>query len=109
MLASLSLVGPGTTTPRHKDRSKQVASNELTNDEEAFAKGKLPPTLCTRVRIDVSAVLESNLQPNFHDDRDVCEWLYRAACRLKRGQELNPCIVTVDGKIGAESFARFER
>ena len=124
MLTSLSLVGSGTTTPR-QDRNKRGtakrkqtllslldALNELTNDEEAFPKGELPPALCTRVRIDVSAMPESNLQPSFQDDRDVREWLYRVACRLKRGRELNTCIATVDEylqTIGAESFARFER
>jgi hypothetical protein len=86
ILTSHSLVGSGTATPRH-DRSKRGNSkrkqtllslldalNELTNDEEAFAKGELPPAFCIRVRIDISAVLESNLQPNFQDDRDVREW-----------------------------------
>ena len=124
MLTSPSLVGSGMTTPRH-DTSKRGTSkrkqtllslldalNELTNDEDAFPKGKLPHAFCTHVRVNVSAVLESNMQPSFQDDRDVREWLYRAACRSKRGRELNTCIATVDEylqTIGAESFARFER
>ena len=53
MLTSPSLIGSGTTTPRH-DMTKRGAAkrkqtllslldalNELTNDEEAFAKGEL--------------------------------------------------------------------
>jgi len=84
MLTPLSLVGSGTITPRH-DTSKRGASrkqallslldalNELTNDEDTFPKGELPPAFCTRVQIDVSAVLESNLQPSFQDDHDICE------------------------------------
>lgn len=87
MLTSLSLVGSGTTTPRNEmnkrgaSKRKQTllslldALNELTNDEEAFSKGELPPTFCTRAAIDVSAVLESKLQPSFQDDRDVRECL----------------------------------
>ena len=124
MLTSLSLVGSGTNTPRHDtnkrgtSKRKQTllslldALNELTNDEEAFSKGELPPALCTCVQINVSAVLEPNLQSSFQDDRDVREWFYRTACRLKRGRELNPYIATVDEylqTIGAESFARLER
>ena len=123
-LTSPPLVESGTTTPPHAtgkrgtSKRKQTllslldALNELADDEEAFPKGELPPTFCTRVWIDVPAVLESNVQPSFQDDRDVREWLYRAACRSKRGRELNTCIATVDEylqTIGAESFARFER
>ena len=40
---------------------------------------------CTHVGIDGRAVLESNLQPSFQDDRDVREWLERVACKLKQG------------------------
>ena len=40
---------------------------------------------CIRVGIDERAVLESNLQPHFQDDRDVREWFKRGASRLKRG------------------------
>ena len=124
LLIPPSLVESGTTTPPH-NRSKRSASkrkqtllsildalNELTNDEDAFPKGELPPPFCTRIRIDVSAALESNLRPSFQDDRDVREWLYRAASRLKRGRELNACVATVDEHlqtVGAESLARFER
>ena len=118
------MVGPGTTAPRN-DRSKRGASkqkqtllrlldalNELANDEEAFSKSELPPTLCTHVRIDVSAVLESNLQPGFQDDYDIREWSYRATCKFKCDREPNARIATVDEHlqtIGAESFVRFER
>jgi len=38
---------------------------------------------CTGVWIDGRAVLGSNLQPSFQDDRDVREWFKRAACKLK--------------------------
>ena len=88
------------------------ALNELVNDEETFSKGKLPPALGTCVRINVSAVLEPNLESSFQGDHDVHEWSYRTACRLKRDRELNPCIATVNEHlqtIGAESFARLER
>ena len=86
MLTSLSLVGSGTTTPRH-DMSKRGAAkrkqtllslldalNELTNDEEAFSKGEPPPTSRARAGIDLPAMPESKLQPSFQDDRDVREW-----------------------------------
>jgi len=82
---SLSLVGSGTATPR-RDTSKRGtpkrkqtplslldALNEVTNDEETFSKGELPPALYTCVRINVSAVLEPNLQSGFRDDHDVRE------------------------------------
>ena len=119
--AHISLpVGSGTTTPRH-GKSKRGASkrkqaflslpNELTNDEEASAEGELPPTFCTRIRIDKSAVPESNLQPGFRDGRDDCEWLYRP-CRPKHGRDLNAWTANVDEYLqttGAESFERFER
>jgi hypothetical protein len=57
MLTSPSLVGSGTTTPRHEtnrrgaSKRKQTllslldALNELTNDEETFPKGKPPARL----------------------------------------------------------------
>jgi len=44
-----------------------------------------PTTLCARARIDGWAVLGSNLQPSFQDDRDVREWFKHAAYRLARG------------------------
>jgi hypothetical protein len=83
-LTSLSVVGSGTTTPRHDTSRRGTAKrkqtllslldalNELTNDEEAFSKGEPPPFVLAR--INGSAVLESNLQPSFRDDRDVREW-----------------------------------
>jgi len=39
---------------------------------------------CALVGIDGWAVLESNLQPNFQDDRDVRKWSKRAACKHKQ-------------------------
>jgi hypothetical protein len=47
-----------------------------------------PPAFRTRARIDASAAIDSSLQPNFQDDRDVREWLYCAACRPDCGREL---------------------
>ena len=91
MLTSPSRVGSGATTPRHEtsrrgaSKRKQTllslldALNELTNDEETFPKGKPPPAPRTCARIDASAAIDSSLQPNFQDDRDVREWLYCAA------------------------------
>jgi len=84
MLTSLSLVGSGTATPR-PDTNKRGSSkrkqtllnlldalNELTNDEEPFSKGESPLSV-PAPELNGSAVLESNLQPSFQDDRDVRE------------------------------------
>ena len=71
-----------------------------------------PPFVLTCVRINVLTALEPNMESSFQGDRDVHEWSYRTAYRLKRDLELNPCIATVDEHlqtIGAESFARLER
>lgn len=62
------------------------ALNELTNDEEAFHKGESLSISYTRAWINGLAVLESNLEPSFQDDRDVREWFgecLQATARLK--------------------------
>ena len=96
MLTSLSLVGSGTTTPRHEANKRGTAKrkqtllslldalNELTNDEDAFPRGE-NTHFRTGARIDGSAALESNQQPSFQDDRDVREWFNRATFGFEGG------------------------
>ena len=91
VLTPPSLIGSGNNTPRYNtnkrgaSKRKQTllslldALNELTNDEEDFPKGEPLPTFRACTWSNDSTALESNLEPNFQDDRDVREW-FLAKC-----------------------------
>ena len=95
VLSPPSLLESGTSTPRRNASKRGAAKrkqtllslldalNELTNDDEAFPKGK-PHPISVPVH-ELTLGLESALEPSFQDDRDVRKWSPRNACRRKRG------------------------